>query len=93
MADHLLPMPVPRAPMQPGLVTFPVWRERYAYFVDCVADNLRAVLDGTPGVAFDWAGMREDLEAYLYSTGHSRFKSFELLSGPRPHRHPRFRKM
>jgi hypothetical protein len=83
----------PKRPLQPGLVPFRVWQERYAYFVDCVLENLRTALDGAAtaaGLRFDWVGMRGALERYLYDTGHSRFASFRLLSGPRPARHPRW---
>ena len=79
----------PIAPTPPWLVPFSVWRARYAYFVDCIQENLRTCLTSGPSpLTYDWSGMRRDLERYLYSTGHSRFRSFTLLSGPRPDRHP-----
>ena len=90
MAIAIVPA-TPTQPTQPGLVPFRVWRERYAYFVDCVLENVRTAIDGpstAAAVQFDWPGVRCDLEKYLYATGHSRFRSFYLLSGPRPARHP-----
>jgi hypothetical protein len=80
--------PVPKTPTQPGVLAFPVWQERYAYFVDCVLDNLRTALASSGTI--DVVGMRRDLERYLYDTGYSRFRSFRLLSGPRPPRHPAY---
>jgi len=78
--------PLPPRLTQPWLVPFLVWRENYAYFVDRVCENIRVGLSGSrlSGSTFDWVGVRADLERYLYDTGHSRFRTFYLLSGPRP---------
>jgi hypothetical protein len=77
--------PIPKI-TQPWLVPFAKWRSQNAYVIDCVASNLRTVLSSTGStalVAFDWNGMREDLARYLYSTGHSRFRSFRHHCGQR----------
>ncbi len=83
------PPPTPRV-VQPWLVPFRVWRERYAYFVDCMLGNimtsLRNSLPPAGGTTFDRPGMRNALEHYLYRTSHNRFKSFVQLGGPRPPR-------
>ena len=90
-------LPLPRL-TQPWMVPFPVWQDRYGYFVDCVLENLRCSLAHVPSlvqnsvshpvppgtvVEFDWDAMRRSLERYLYRTGHSRFRSFCYLGGPR----------
>lgn len=70
--------PVPRI-TQPWLVPFDTWRKDYAYVIDCIASNLHTVLSqsgATSSIAFDWPGLRADLERYLYETGHSRFRRF-----------------
>jgi hypothetical protein len=75
------PTPTPRL-TQPWLVPFRVWRERYAYFVDCILGNILTSLSHSlassqnSSTTFDRAGMRSDLERYLYRTSSSRFKSF-----------------
>ena len=83
------PPPTPRV-VQPWLVPFRVWRDRYAYFVDCMLGNimtsLRNSLPAAGGTTFDRPGMRHALEHYLYRTSHNRFKSFVQLGGPRPPR-------
>ena len=79
-------LPSPRI-TQPWLVPFREWRDRYAYFVDCIFGNIMTALQyslSSSGVAFDRKGMRTTLERYLYRTSHNRFKSFVQLSGPRP---------
>lgn len=75
--SHTCDVLVPRCPTQPWMVPFPVWCERYRYYVDRVFDNLKFVLTRPGAVAsFDWDAVYVRLERYLYLTGQSRFKSF-----------------
>lgn len=85
-AAHPSHLPLPRV-TQPWLVPFRAWRERYAYFVDCILGNILASMRySMQAAAADRPAMRLALERYLYRTGHNRFKSFAQLSGPRPPR-------
>jgi hypothetical protein len=78
-----VPPPRPRY-----LIPFPVWRVKYAYFVDCIVENLITCM---PMASFNVARLRSNAERYLYKTGHSRFRGFaggEAVTGPRPRRIP-----
>jgi hypothetical protein len=75
---------------QPHLVPFDAWRVQYAYFVDCIVENIRRSMSSVP---FNLQRLRGNLEKYLYRTGRSKFRSFPpplSLSGPRPRRHPKY---
>ena len=37
-------IPIPRAPLQPGLHSFEAWRERYEYMLDCMFMNVQRTL-------------------------------------------------
>ena len=78
MTQQRSPLALPKI-TQPWLVPYAKWCADNAYVIDCVADNLRTVISSagsTSSIAFDWAGMREDLSRYMYATGHSRFRQF-----------------
>jgi len=80
------PIPLPRI-TQPGRVPFRKWCETYAYYIDCILDNIRVALVTTacgrdPYLAdamFDWCVMRERLERYLYGCSRNASKQFVLL--------------
>lgn len=73
--------PPPLAPLQPGTFSRRQWAARYGYFVRCVAAMLRHRLEAaaTVPLAWDWAGMARRLEAFMYRTSSSRYRSFVLL--------------
>jgi hypothetical protein len=80
------PLPMPRI-TQPGMVPFRKWCERYAYYIDCIQDNIRVALiatscGGDPHMGdamFDWHVMRSKLQVYLYRCSRNSETRFVLL--------------
>ena len=69
--------PRPRV-TQPGLLSLRAWRDRYAYFIDCMVHYLSA--------RWPWAldereegVLRRCLERHAHRTSANRFRSFALV--------------
>jgi hypothetical protein len=69
------------------MVPYRKWCETYAYYIDCILDNIRVALITTAcgresylgDQMFDWTMMRARLERYLYGCSRNSSKQFVLL--------------
>lgn len=62
----------PARPTDPSsTLSFYEWRARYSYFVQCMLATMRHRFEGAP-LVWDWDGLRERLERFVYRTSSSR---------------------
>lgn len=66
--------------LQPGTLSFRQWLSRYDYFTRCMFAMAKHRFEASQGLlVWDWAGLQQRLERFVYRTSSSRYRSFAVV--------------